>query len=235
MSIWFWWVELNSSLCPATCQHFSGQSSPSTVGCLKNFLLCRPFDLESLQLTRRKLFQCWCWLWLMFPWNEFRIRERSRREKRLDGESFRGSDETYDFASLLVDNSFVSHITFVSKNHSLNICGNKLRILLKIWEFLLQLQIIFLTFVCMLVNISQPLDYVFKTFLICYVVNEHYAHRTTVITCGNCVKAFLTGGLKRTKLEIKYWNLLKTFKNKRILKSLKKIFWIIVDVIQKTC
>ena len=51
----------------------------------------------------------------------------------------------------------------------------------------------------MLVNISQPFDYVLKTFLIRYVVDEHYAHRSTVITCGDCVKAFLTGGLKRIK------------------------------------
>ena len=83
MSIWFRWVKLSSSLCPATCQHFSDRSSPSTVGCPKNFLLFRRFDLESLRLTRRKLSQYWCWLWLMFPWNGFRIRERSRRGKKI--------------------------------------------------------------------------------------------------------------------------------------------------------
>lgn len=69
-------------------------------------------------------------------------------------------------------------------------------------EFAANYKVIF-TFVRMFIDVSQPLDYVFETFLIGYVVDEHYAHGPTVIRSGDCVETLLTGGLKSSKVELK--------------------------------
>lgn len=36
-----------------------------------------------------------------------------------------GGVKTYGFTFLLIDDSFVGHITFVSKNHSFNVYGGR--------------------------------------------------------------------------------------------------------------
>uniref|UniRef100_A0A1L8D811 Uncharacterized protein n=1 Tax=Nyssomyia neivai TaxID=330878 RepID=A0A1L8D811_9DIPT len=64
--------------------------------------------------------------------------------------------------------SLIIHVTLVPQNHFFNI------------------------FICVLIYISQPLDNVLETFLICYIIHEHNAHCSPVVGCGNCVESLLT-------------------------------------------
>lgn len=59
---------------------------------------------------------------------------------------------THAFATLFIDDSFVGHITFVAENHSLDIL------------------------VRMLINVTQPFDYVLEALLVRYVVHQHDSH-----------------------------------------------------------
>ena len=51
-----------------------------------------------------------------------------------------------------------------------------------------------------LIDISQPGSNIIKRFAICYVVNKHYTHRTTIICCSYCFKSLLSGRIPYLKL-----------------------------------
>ena len=50
-----------------------------------------------------------------------------------------------------------------------------------------------------LIDISQPGSNIIKRFAICYVVNKHYTHRTTIICCSYCFKSFLSSRIPYLK------------------------------------
>lgn len=134
------------------------------------YYLCLVFDRESLLLTHRMLSQYLCSTLLMFPWNGFHILWQSTKTFH---QNLLNSREllTYSFTTFLWHDSLINHITFITENHSLDI------------------------FIRMLVNIPQPLDYILETFLICYVVNQHNSHCTSIIRSCDCMKTFLSSGL----------------------------------------
>ncbi len=63
--------------------------------------------------------------------------------------------------------TLVVHIAFISDNHFDNV-------LLGVF-----------------VDVAQPLGYVVERTTVCYVVDEHDAHRATIVGRSDCVKALL--------------------------------------------
>lgn len=141
-----WWLLTHSSLCSRVTSPDLYQHSQGDLG-YQLCCLCRLFDREWLQLIHKRLSRYWCLLWLMFPWNEFRIRVRSTNKIFWKIAPLARVVDTYSFAALFTNNSFVCHITFVAENHPLYIL------------------------VRMFIYVPQPLDYIFEALLVCYIVN----------------------------------------------------------------
>jgi len=80
-------------------------------------------------------------------------------------------------SSFFCNDSLVFHVTLVSQDHFLYVL------------------------IGMLLDVPKPLGNVVKRFRVCYIVNQHDPHCTSVVRCSDGVKSFLSGSVPYLKFD----------------------------------